>query len=220
MATLQTLDRGIKALFYVSSARDSVSIADLAVELEVDRAIAYRIVSTLEENRLVTRSKDGRLFLGAGVLQLESQFVPQLRRRSSEILKKLAVDASATAFLSIADGDDCVAIVVEEPESALIRVGYRVGSRHPLVRGAAGIAILSLRAPTTEDGPEVAQARKDGFSVTRGALQKGAVGVAAPVRFIDASRTIECCVGVVALADMNVDRAAELAVASAQSLAG
>ncbi|MAY86071.1 transcriptional regulator [Sulfitobacter sp. EhC04] len=220
MAILQTLDRGIKALFYIGSAQDGVSIADLAVELGVDRAIAYRIASTLEDNRLVTRSKDGRLYLGAGVLQLENHFVPQLRRRSSELLKKLAADACATAFLSIADGDDCVAIVVEEPEAALIRVGYRVGSRHPLDRGAAGIAILSLRAPTVEDLPEVVEARKDGFSVTRGALQKGAVGVAAPVRFVDPSRTIECCVGVVALADMDVDRAAKLAVASAQSLAG
>ena len=61
------------------------------------------------------------------------------------------------------------------PDSALLSVSYRVGSRHPVTRGAAGLAIASLRPETPDDPPAVRQAREDGYSVTRGQLQPGAV---------------------------------------------
>ncbi|MBR9651415.1 IclR family transcriptional regulator [Thalassovita aquimarina] len=219
MATLQTLDRGIKALFLIGSSEDGLTVGELAKELGVDRAIAYRVVSTLEENGLVSRLKQGRLFLGAGILQLEARFLPQLRSLAAIELQALADAAQATAFLSMADGDDGVAIAVAEHSTDFLRVSYRVGSRHPLSRGAAGIAILSGRPAKPGDSEEVRQARADGYSVTHGALQKGAVGVAAPLAPIDRTgRPIECSIGVVAMEDLDVDLAASLVVAHARDL--
>lgn len=56
--TLQTLDRGLKALEIVSEHSDGISIADLAERLDIHRAIAYRIVTTLASHGLITRTPE------------------------------------------------------------------------------------------------------------------------------------------------------------------
>lgn len=219
MATLQTLDRGLKALFEIGNADTGVSISELAGVLKIDRAIAYRVVATLQVNGLVTRLANGNLVLGPGILRLETQFLPQFRAAARPRLETLANSIGATAFLSVADALDCVAVVVAEPAAGLIRVGYKVGSRHPLTRGAAGIAILSGRPATPEDTDAVRIARAQGFSITRGDLQKGAVGVACPVaRFEHAGRLVEASVGVVAMEDLDTEKATPLVIATATDI--
>ena len=179
--TLQTLDRGLRALEIVAEHAEGISVAELAERLDVHRAIAYRIVTTLEQHGLVARSAEGPLRLGAGISLLAARFEPQLRAVAQPLLQALAKATRATAFVSVAQGEECVVILVAEPDEGLLRVGYRVGSRHPLSLGAAGIAILAGRPPRADDSEAVRQARSDGYSLTRGQLQLGAVGVASPV---------------------------------------
>ena len=143
--TLQTLDRGLRALAAISGQEDGLSVADLAARLGVHRAITYRLAKTLEAHGLVARGAEGRLFLGAGLLGLASRFEPQLRSVARPLLHELAQETRAAAFLSVPQGEECVAIMVAEPEGGLLRLAYRVGSRHPLTLGAAGIAILAGR---------------------------------------------------------------------------
>ncbi|MBG6156250.1 DNA-binding IclR family transcriptional regulator [Labrenzia sp. EL_159] len=208
---LQTLQRGMEALTHVADSPDGLSVAQLADKLQVDRAIAYRIVATLEADAFVWRAANGNIFLGSAVLALVSSLEPHLRSIVEPELNKLAEETRATAFLSVARGMDAVAILVAESNSGLIRVGYRVGSRHPLTRGAAGIAILAGRAERPEDIDEVRAARRDGYSITRGQLQRGAVGVAAPLR-LSGKRLValEASIGVVALDDLDTEMAAPL----------
>lgn len=201
--TLQTLDRGLVTLELIARRGHGLSIAELASALGVHRAIAYRIVSTLEEHQLVTRMRDGQICLGSGLLVLASRFEPQLRELARPLVRDLARSTSATAFLAIAQGEDAVAILVEEPDDRLLRVGYRVGSRHPLTRGASGIAILAGRQETPADSEEVRRARADGYSLTRGQLQRGAVGVASPIGRPDGPAMLDACVGVVAMDDLD-----------------
>ncbi|MFD2395773.1 IclR family transcriptional regulator [Prauserella oleivorans] len=145
MSTLQTLDRGLRALEVISHSPRGISVAELAKELDVHRAICYRIVATLEDHLLVARTEDGRVRLAVGVAVLASRFEPQLHLDARPLLQALANETHATAFVSAAEGQDCVAVQVAEPDDQLLTVGYRVGSRHPLDKGAAGIAILALR---------------------------------------------------------------------------
>lgn len=220
MSTLQTLERGIRALQIVARDSKGVSVAELAAALEVHRAIAYRIVATLEQFSLVVRQSDGQICLGAGILELESRFVPQFRLLAQPYLEKLANETTATAFVSMAQGDECAAILVAEPEDAFLRVGYRVGSRHPLAKGAAGIAILAARPEQTFDDAKVQEARRIGYSVTRGELQKGAVGVASPILRVPGQRPhFEACVGVVAMEDLDIERSARMVVGCSEALA-
>ncbi|MGE0000411.1 MAG: helix-turn-helix domain-containing protein, partial [Ilumatobacteraceae bacterium] len=56
----QTLDRGLTALEWIALADRPPSIDEVAQHLDVHRSIAYRIVRTLEDHRLVRRDPNGR----------------------------------------------------------------------------------------------------------------------------------------------------------------
>ncbi|MCR0981981.1 IclR family transcriptional regulator [Roseomonas populi] len=202
--TLQTLDRGLQALSVIAGQPEGISVAALAARLEVHRAIAYRLATTLEMHGLIARDAAGALHLGAGILTLASRFGPQLRARAQPLLQELAGRSGAAAFLSVAQGEECVAVAVAEPEGRLLHIAYRVGNRHPLSRGAAGIAILAGRPEGAGDTDAVREARRSGVSITRSELQRGAVGVASPIPGLPG---FEASLGVVALDDLDVDRA-------------
>ncbi len=209
----------MQALTLISDSPNGLSVAELADKMGIDRAIAYRIVGTLELDGFICRASNGHIHLGGAILTLASGMEPQLRSCAGPVLHRLAQDTRATAFLSVARGAEAVALLVAESEAGPIRVSYRVGSRHPLERGAAGIAILAGRPATRNDSDAVREARSKGYSITRGELQRGAVGVAAPVHFAArAGLALEASVGVVALDDLDIDRAAPLVVASAAEI--
>ena len=218
--TLQTLDRGLLALSLIATRTGGISIAQLAVELDVHRAIAYRLVSTLETHGLIARMQDGRIVTGAGVLRLSATFESQFRTLAEPYLMQLAKAARATAFITVAQGDVCTAIQVCEPQAMDLRMSYRVGSRHSISTGAAGIAILAARPASPSDASAVQQARHLGYSVTQGELQKGAVGMACAIRRDSASdrSAFEACVGVVAMEDLNIQTCAQLVMDCAHKL--
>lgn len=205
MSTLQTLSRGIRVLELISRSKAGLQIAEIAAALDVHRAIAYRLVATLEEHLLVTRNADGRIFIGGGIVALSERYQPQLRAAAMPVLRSLADESGGTAFLCIAQGDECVAIEVAEPETPFLKVSYRVGSRHPVTKGAAGLAIAMQRPPAKTDSQDLQTARRDGFALTHGQLQEGAIGVAAPLHHSGLST--QACIGVVAMHALDTDRA-------------
>lgn len=221
MSTLQTLDRGVRALFVVANS-GGVTVAELAAELGVARAICYRLVATLEEHNLLTRDPDGRVYLGASVPALAARYWPGLLAKATPILQGLADRTNATAFLSVAERDEAVAVLSLDPTStSVLRIGYRVGSRHPLSRAAAGVAILAGRPPSHDDPADVVTARAQGYSVTRGQLQPGAVGVAAPLRFTGTTTgSPEASIGLVALEDFDAEAASSLVIEAAAQIGG
>jgi DNA-binding IclR family transcriptional regulator len=99
-------------------------------------------------------------------------------------LRGLADEVGATAHLTVAEGEEAVAVAVVEPRFTDVHVAYREGSRHPLDRGAAGEAIV----------------RGGGWVATSGQLQPGAYGVAAPVLGVPGLRA---SVGVVSLGALD-----------------
>ncbi|PXY29237.1 transcriptional regulator [Prauserella sp. PE36] len=218
MSTLQTLDRGLRALEVISHSPAGISVAELAKELGIHRAICYRIVATLEEHLLVSRTDEGRVRLAVGVAVLASRFESRFTEDARPLLHALANETHATAFISAAEGKDCVAVLVAEPEGTVLTVGYRVGSRHPLTKGAAGIAILAARPEDPADPEAVRQARRDGYSLTRGELERGAVGIAAGIRAPAGLGTAEHCVGVVAIDGLDTDLAADAVMRAAREL--
>ncbi len=184
--TSQTLDRGLRALKVLAETPEGLTITELSSRLQVNRTVVYRLISTLEQHGLVRRDARSRLFVGLGVLQLASAVQPLLRDLAMPVLRSLAESLGSTAHLTVADGDEALALAVVEPTWTDFHVAYRVGARHPLSQGAAGKAISLL------DGGEVT------YAVTSGELQSGARGLAAPVLGIDGLRA---SVGVVTLAE-------------------
>ena len=216
---LQTLDRGLTVLGLVADSADGLSVADIAARLGVARAIAYRIVATLADHAMVHRTPEGMVRLGSGPLLLAAQFEHGLRVLARPVIERLSAETSATAFLSVAHGEQCVAVATAECDARFVNVGYRTGRRHPIGLGAAGLAILAARPERADDGEAVLAARRDGYSVTRGQLQPGAIGVAAPLRLSPRLHPgLEASLGVVAMEDLDVAAAAAATLVAAETL--
>jgi DNA-binding IclR family transcriptional regulator len=170
-----TLERGLALLQAVAdSESEAPTISDLATSIGASRAAVYRLLVPLQERGLIRR--DGsKVRLGLGLLRLAARVTPQLRLAALPALRELAESVGATAHLTVADGEEAQAVAVIEPSWTTYHVAYRVGTRHPLSRGAAGKAI-GLR----EENP--------GWLSTTGELQTGASGIAAPVRGVPGLR--------------------------------
>jgi DNA-binding IclR family transcriptional regulator len=197
-----TLDRGLALLQAVAdSESEAPTISDLATAIGASRAAVYRLLVPLQERGLVRR--DGsKVRLGLGLLQLAARVTPQLRLAALPALRELAEGVGATAHLTVADGDEAQAIAVVEPSWTTYHVAYRVGTRHPLGRGAAGKAI-GLR----EQDP--------GWLGTTGELQAGASGIAAPVRGVPGLRA---SVGVVSFQALDGAVVGPLVLAAAAAV--
>lgn len=194
--TSQTLDRGLQVLEVLARNAEGMTVTELATALDVGRTVVYRLVVTLEAHSLVRRSADGRARLGLGVLALAQQAQPLLRDAALPIVRGLAEEAGATAYLGVVDGSDLLSLVGAEPTSAEVHVAFRVGTRTPLERGAAGRAILAMR--TTGGRP-----LDPPWVISTGDAAHGGYGVAACVTGIPG---VECVVGVVTLAEPDEAR--------------
>lgn len=219
MATLQGLDRGLAALVFISQNPAGVTVADVAAHLGVDRAIAYRIVATLDDRALVTQGVGKRLRLGAGVIAMAGRFSSQLIQAAEPSLQGLADAVGAPAFLTVAHGEDeCVPVLEADPTlgQGPVRVGYRIGLRYPLDKGASGIAIRALAEPDPGDSPAVREARELGYSHTAGELQRGAVGIA--VGF-EVPGSLRASVGIVTMDELDPAEVGPLVEDAARQLA-
>jgi DNA-binding IclR family transcriptional regulator len=182
--TSQTLDRGLTVLALLAKASDSLTVAELAEQLDTARAGVYRLLRTLESHNLVARI-GSRYVLGFGIAELASRLRPRLQSTVLPILRQLSQQTNSTALLSVADGDQALILMTEEPPQSTMHLAMREGARHPLHLGADGVAILAGRPPSDADTKDVRLARRRGYAVSIGALQPGAVGVAAPIRMSD-----------------------------------
>jgi DNA-binding IclR family transcriptional regulator len=214
--TSQTLDRGLTVLSLLATHSDGLTAAELADELSTARAVVYRLLRTLEAHRLIGRI-DTRYVLGIGVAELASKLRPRLQATVLPILRRLSEETNSTTLLSVADGDQALILLTEEPTRSMFHLALRQGARHPLDVGADGVAILAGRPAAQSDGSEVKLARRRGYALTVGALQSGAVGVAAPIKTSDWATA---SIGVVQLGvEVSDPRIPELVTAAAAEAA-
>lgn len=201
----QTLDRGLRVLAALAAADGPVSVADLTRKVDMHRSIVYRMVRTLENHRLVARRSDGRYELGLGMATLARSVRPALQSAALPELSNLADDVGMTAFIVVPDGDEAVTLVSVEPTSSDIHITYRPGNRHPIHRGAPGVALLAGRPPMPNEPENVTKARARGWAFSQGEVISGMRSVAAPV--IDRRGDVRAAVAVIFVAE-DMDQAA------------
>ena len=143
----QTLARGLSALQAVASAPSGVTAAEVADFVGVHRTIAYRLLSTLAQARFITKGEDGKYRPAATLAVLGASFDNNVRQLSVPTLRLLADDLGTTVSLLVAEGDQQVAIAVIVPTLVFYQLSFHEGSRYPLDRGSAGIALLSSMPP-------------------------------------------------------------------------
>jgi DNA-binding IclR family transcriptional regulator len=196
----RTLGNGLRLLELLHGRATGLGVNDIAAELELHRTVVYRLLGTLRAHHLVVQH-DGRYTLGLGLVELAGSVRADLRRAAEPHLATLAEQVGATAFLTLAEGDEAVSACVVEPRSARLHVRYRLGMRHPLTVSAAGLAILAGRAAERGERPELATARRRGYAATSGELEPGAWGLAIPLP--NAVRHATASIGVVAMTRLD-----------------
>jgi DNA-binding IclR family transcriptional regulator len=178
----QTLARGLSALQLVAAARNGLTAQQVADDIGVHRTIAYRLLSTLAQYRFVVKGEDGRYRSAAALAVLGASFDNNVRQLCVPTLRALADELGTTVSLLIAEGDQQVAIAVIVPTNVFYQLSFHEGSRYPLDRGAAGIALLASMPPRPAERPLVPQTLKQGWVITHGEIEPNTFGLAVPVR--------------------------------------
>ena len=178
----QTLARGLSVLQAVATSRAGLTAQEVADHVGVHRTIAYRLLSTLAQFRLVAKGEDGRYRAASGLAVLGASFDNNVRQLSLPTLRPLADDLGTTVSLLIAEGEQQVAIAVIVPSRVSYQLSFHEGSCYPLDRGAAGIALLASMPPRPGERELVGQTRRQGWVITHGEIEPNTYGLAVPVR--------------------------------------
>jgi DNA-binding IclR family transcriptional regulator len=217
--TYQTLDRGLTALEHIATADRPPSIDALAATLGVHRSIAYRIVRTLEDHGLACRDHQGHCHPGGRLFELTRRARASLQAAAHPEMTAMADDLAMTAFLVVQIGDDAVTIASVEPSSTIAHVAYRPGTRHPVDRGAPGLALLAGAGPLPGERDEVALARARGWSHTESEVLPGMASVASPVMGPDGSVEAAVACTFLAAAEVDIEATAKRVVRGATTIA-
>ena len=177
----QTLARGLNALQLVADAPAGLTVQQVADGVGVHRTIAYRLLATLSQFRFVARGEDGRYRSAAGLAILGASFDRNVRQLSLPTLRALADDLGTTVSLLVAEGDQQVAVAVIVPTQVAYQLAFHEGSRYPLDRGAAGIALLASMPARPDERDLVVRAREQGWVITHGEIEPNTYGLAVPV---------------------------------------
>lgn len=177
----QTLARGLNALGMVACSPSGLTMQELADQIGVHRTIAYRLLSTLTQFRLVAKGEDGRYRPAAGLAILGATFDRNVRQLSVPTLRALADELGTTVSLLVAEGDQQVAVAVIVPSHVAYQLSFHEGSRYPLDRGAAGIALLASMPPRPGERELVTGARERGWVTTYGEIEPNTFGLAVAV---------------------------------------
>ena len=174
---------GCARLQLVAASRNGLTIQQVADNIGVHRTIAYRLLSTLAQptgwSPRATTADTARRRAWPCSARRSTTTSAQL---SLPTLRELADDLGTTVSLLVAEGDQQVAIAVIVPTHVSYQLSFHEGSRYPLDRGAAGIALLASMPPQPGERELVTKAREQGWVITHGEIEPSTYGLAVPVQ--------------------------------------
>jgi IclR family acetate operon transcriptional repressor len=197
---VQSVTRAIELLKAVAAA-GSASVSTLAEHCELNRATAWRLLTTLEAQGMVTRdSHSGWFSVGPAVSELVVRPRSTLAEAAQPLLERLSLETGEIACLGIPKGDrvEYVAEVIPTIVQEDSWLGQPV-VLHASSMGKAFLAQLDDRQVVRLIGStphrftdttitdldalfeELQRVRAQGYAVCAGELEEGSWGVAAPV---------------------------------------
>ena len=247
-ARVQSVERAAAILRAVAAAAGaSASATAIAEAVGLNRTTTWRILATLEQQRLVSLDREtGGYSLGFGLLDLAGHAGREsLVRSSRAVLQRIAAETGETAALAVVR-DGALTYIAEATAGAVVSAGWqgRQVSLHATSTGKALLAYsrqddlrtsltltrggrLRRFTPTTITSltaltEELALTRERAFAVCRGEYESTAWGVSAPV--LDAAGLPVAIVSVWGpserLTEQRFEALGAIAVAGAQEIAG
>ncbi|MBA2559668.1 MAG: IclR family transcriptional regulator [Propionibacteriales bacterium] len=200
---VQSVDRALRLLDRVAAASPrGETVAELAAQCDLNRATAWRLLGTLEANRLVERDpRTNRYQVGFALVRMSAAAgYDGLVRRTHPVLERVSTRTGETADLAVA-GLRGVTYVGEVAPASVIAANWlaREVPLHATSTGKAFLAWLPLQeamglletplrafTDTTVTDPdrfrsELVDTRKRGYAQCAGELEPTLYGVSAPV---------------------------------------
>ncbi|GAA4641420.1 IclR family transcriptional regulator domain-containing protein [Gordonia humi] len=186
------------------SADAGATTTALARAVDLPRATAHRLLTSLSEEGLVDRTPDGLWVLGPELYILGSIAAQRydIATTAGDILRDLARSTGESAFLSARRGDETVVLAAEEGTFPLRSHVLHPGKRLPLGIASAGVVLLAHLPDTDIDRyleradlegewghdhstagikRRIAETRVFGYSVNPALLVEGSWGIGAAV---------------------------------------
>jgi IclR family acetate operon transcriptional repressor len=205
---MQATERVVVIISYLASDQRAHGLTEICDHLKISKTTAHRILSTLQRVKWVSRDPGSRKYkIGPALTEVGLAVLYNLdvRRISLPYLNSLNQTTNETAVLSLRVGFERV--FAEQVEgNHEVRMVIELGKKGPLWIGAHGKCILAFmereeteqvlenfeKSPSkilasgqmleTENlRKELAEIRKNGFSVSLGERVIGAAAVAAPI---------------------------------------
>jgi DNA-binding IclR family transcriptional regulator len=199
----QSLDRAAELLSLVVRAEEPISYTTIVGQTGLARSTASRLLQGLERNGLLERDRDGAFRGGALFAHYASKYdrTEALVAAAQPSLDRLAEATGETVNLAVCRGDSVVQ-VAQIDSTFMIGASNWVGIDVPPHCSALGKAMyafgalplpkreLERRTDKTITDPgefktELEVVRERGFAITRGELEEGLDGIAAPVMGVD-----------------------------------
>lgn len=205
--SVQSLDRALDLLEAFPKLGPEIGLTDIAEEVGLNKATAYRLLSTLEQRGFLERSPyDRRYRLGVRLFELGAYYQNQINVRHMALpaLSNLVETIHEAAFLCVRDGNDALCVERMEAEQEVKIFALRVGGRLPLHTGAAprvliagftpqeveeyanrtGLPGFTSKTITSLEGlfKDIQLTLKQGYTISIEDVTPGIVAVGAPVR--------------------------------------
>ena len=202
--TAPAVVRAVHILDVIAASSEPVALADLARETGVPKSTLHGLCDTLVKLRLVKRHANGGMTMGSYVMGWANAFLSQtnITEEFRAVWEASRAFAQETVTLSVLDGAEVIYLACHNGNRPL-GVTFRIGMRLPAPYTATGKAMLSTLppgeaadllagawpAPLTRASvatypalaEEMAQVRRDGYSIDNGQMREGMICFGAPV---------------------------------------
>jgi DNA-binding IclR family transcriptional regulator len=200
----QAVVRAITLLKAFSDTRSELGLSELARSAGLNKSTAYRLLSALESEGLITKVYEGETYrLGPEAIALGARAVRAngLVTVSRPELEWLAEETGETASIEVIRGSDAL-ILDEVAGQHMLGSVPSIGMRWPVHVTSTGKVILAYLSPVERKAilprrlvpltdytiidlatfeEDLAQVRRQGYAVGRDELEVGFVAIAAPV---------------------------------------
>jgi DNA-binding IclR family transcriptional regulator len=146
MKIIKSIKTSLAILNSFSKDTPLLGVTEVSKKLGLSKSTASRILSTLEQGRLVAKIPTNQKYcLGSKVLELANIFLSGIewRTHATPYLKELRNKTDETVMVFVMDGDHRVCLEKFEGSHEL-RPMLNIGGRYPLHAGSAGKLLLAF----------------------------------------------------------------------------
>jgi DNA-binding IclR family transcriptional regulator len=238
------LDRYVAVLRLYGVEKSTWTVQEMADALGIPASTVYRTIRDLVAAGFLEPATEAHYRLGAAFVEFDRliRLTDPLVRRGQSLLRDVATQARipCVAILARLYGDTVMCVADDAGAAGAVRTSYERGLPMPLTRGATSKTILaqlpvrrlrrllandrgtdtSLAPPAEGLREQLGAIRKQGFCITRGEIDPGLVGLAAPVSVpeLDILASLSVVAGASDLDDSHERRILLLLVSSATLL--